>query len=143
MIRHWFNTQHARKGNPHWTWAAAVVIFLLIAWLSSAPKLPTGGEEVAAPSAQAVSRQRAFRGRQRRPSWAAARCATAAEPVWEGIYEAPKNVRLDSDAAIANHAQEIAIQAGYSHAMPPGNVTEMTDDERALIVAWYREASAR
>ena len=29
------------------------------------------------------------------------------------------------------------------HAMPPGNVTEMTDDERALIVAWYREASAR
>ena len=21
IIRHWFNTRHARKGNPHWTWA--------------------------------------------------------------------------------------------------------------------------
>ena len=33
LIRHWFNTRHARKGNPHWTWGAAVVIFLVIAWL--------------------------------------------------------------------------------------------------------------
>ncbi len=21
VIRHYFNTRHARKGNPHWTWA--------------------------------------------------------------------------------------------------------------------------
>ena len=34
IIRHWFNTRHARKGNPHWTWGAAVVIFLAIAWRS-------------------------------------------------------------------------------------------------------------
>jgi uncharacterized membrane protein len=26
-IRHWFNTQHARKGNPHWTWAATALLF--------------------------------------------------------------------------------------------------------------------
>jgi len=38
VIRHWFNTHHARKGNPHWTWAVAVVIFIVIAWLSSAGK---------------------------------------------------------------------------------------------------------
>ncbi len=35
IIRHWFNTRHARKGNPHWTWGVAVVIFILIAWLST------------------------------------------------------------------------------------------------------------
>jgi uncharacterized membrane protein len=51
-------------------------------------------------------------------------------------------VHLDSDAAIANHAREIALQAGYSHAMPPGNVTGMTQEERALVVAWYREGSS-
>src|SRR5690606_19356892 len=39
VIRHWFNTRHARRGNPHWTWLAAVVIFLVIAWLSSAPRV--------------------------------------------------------------------------------------------------------
>ena len=59
-------------------------------------------------------------------------CHTA-EPVWEGVYEAPKNVILDNDVAIANWGHEIAIQAGYSHAMPPGNVTEMTAEERAAF----------
>ena len=68
-------------------------------------------------------------------------CHTA-EPVWEGVSEAPKNVILDNDIAVANHAEQIAIQAGYSHAMPPGNVTDMTDDERALLVAWFRESGS-
>ena len=30
-IRHWFNTHHARQGNPHWTWAATAILFLIIA----------------------------------------------------------------------------------------------------------------
>jgi uncharacterized membrane protein len=50
-------------------------------------------------------------------------------------------VHLDSDAAIANHAEQIAIQAGFATAMPPGNVSEITPEERALIVTWYREAT--
>ena len=71
------------------------------------------------------------------------RCAKFqnAEPVWEGVYQAPKNVLLDSDIAIANHAKDIVMQAGYAHAMPPGNVTEMTPEERALLVEWFREGS--
>ena len=53
------------------------------------------------------------------------RCAMchAAEPSYEGIYHAPKGVMLDTDAGIAEHAREIYLQAGRSHAMPPGNVT--------------------
>jgi uncharacterized membrane protein len=51
-------------------------------------------------------------------------------------------VILDNDIAIANHAKDIAIQAGYAHAMPPGNVSEITPEERALLVEWYREGSA-
>jgi uncharacterized membrane protein len=140
IIRHWFNTRHARKGNPHWTWAAAVVIFLLIAWLSSGPKLAGGAETVAAPGSVAFTKSEHF------PAVAlvvATRCPMChtAEPVWPGVAEAPKNVILDNEVAIANHAWEIAMQAGYSHAMPPGNVTEMTPEERALIVAWFREGS--
>ena len=34
------------------------------------------------------------------------------------------------------------MEAGFSHAMPPGNLSGITDDERALIVAWYRSANA-
>ncbi|TKB31472.1 MAG: cysteine desulfurase, partial [Mesorhizobium sp.] len=64
----------------------------------------------------------------------------AAEPSYEGIYHAPKGVMLDTDAGIAEHAGEIYLQAGRSHAMPPANVTQITDKERALLVAWFEGA---
>ncbi|HYD06336.1 MAG TPA: urate hydroxylase PuuD [Reyranella sp.] len=139
IIRHWFNTRHARKGNPHWTWLAAVVIFILIAWLSTAPKLGDAREEVASANAGRFLAAEHFPAARDLILGRCSMCHTA-EPVYEGVLQAPKNVHLDSDAAIANHAHEVAMQAGFSHAMPPGNVTEMTDEERALIVAWFREA---
>ena len=137
-IRHWFNTQHARKGNPHWTWGVAVVIFILIMWLSTGPKLPTGVEDQPSPAAVAMMASPHFEAASQVVQTRCAMCHTAS-PGWPGILQAPKNVILDQPAAIANHAHEIAIQAGYSHAMPPGNVTDMTDEERALLVAWVRE----
>lgn len=143
VIRHYFNTRHARKGNPHWTWAVAVVLFLIIAWLSTAPKLPgSAGEEVASRAAEPFLAASHFKDASLTVQTRCAMCHTA-EPVWPGIYEAPKNVILDNDIAVANHAKDIAIQAGYSHAMPPGNATEMTVAERALLVEWFREGSGQ
>ena len=139
IIRHWFNTRHARKGNPHWTWAAAVIIFIVIAWLSTAPKLGDAKEEVASATAQRFLAAEHFAAARDVIMGRCSMCHTAA-PVYEGMLEAPKNVHLDSDAAIANHAEQVAMQSGFSHAMPPGNVTEMTAAERALIVQWFREA---
>ena len=68
------------------------------------------------------------------------RCAMchAVVPGYEGIPYPPKNVVLDT--AIAEHAREIYLQAGRSHAMPPGNVSGITDEERQLIVTWFEEA---
>ena len=60
--------------------------------------------------------------------------------VYEGINRAPKGVMLENDAEIAAHAREIYIQAGRSHAMPPGNITDMTNDERRLVTAWFESA---
>ena len=67
----------------------------------------------------------------------------AAEPVYEGIARPPNGVMLENDAEIAAHAREIYIQAGRSHAMPPGNITDMTPDERKLLVAWFESAVGR
>ena len=33
---------HARKGNPTWTWAGAGILFIVIMWLSTGPKVLTG-----------------------------------------------------------------------------------------------------
>jgi len=36
-IRHYFNSLHARAGNPIWTWLVTALLFLAIIWLSTAP----------------------------------------------------------------------------------------------------------
>ena len=64
----------------------------------------------------------------------------AAEPAYEGLARPPKGVLLETDAEIAMHAREIYIQAGRSHAMPPGNITEVTPEERKVLVAWFESA---
>lgn len=140
LIRHFFNSRHGRKGNPTWVWPLVIVIFILCAWLSSGPKLLTGAETVASPQATLLMQSPHFKAASEVVQGRCSMCHTA-EPVWEGIAEAPRNVILDNDIAIANHAEQVAIQAGYSHAMPAGNVTDMTEDERALLVAWFRDGS--
>jgi uncharacterized membrane protein len=60
----------------------------------------------------------------------------AAEPVWDGIAAAPMGILLDSDDEIKLHAPLIAIAAVRSNAMPPGNITEMTKDERLVLASW-------
>jgi uncharacterized membrane protein len=139
IIRHWFNTRHAKKGNPHWTWGAAVVIFIVIAWLSSAGKPGDAQQDIASASAQPFLAATHFAAVRDVINTRCTECHSAV-PGYEGVYEAPKNVRFDSDAAIANHAEQIAMEAGYSTAMPPGNVSEITPAERALLVEWFREA---
>jgi uncharacterized membrane protein len=141
-IRHWFNTVHARKGEPHWTWLITALLFVAIMWLSTAPKVLTGEDETAlAPTFERFKADQHFAKAAETISTRCSMCH-AAEPAWEGIISAPKGVHLDSENGIAMLAREIYLQAARSHAMPPGNVTEMTPEERRLLVAWYESAVA-
>lgn len=137
-IRHWFNTTHARKGKPTWTWLVTVLIFIVIMWLSTVPKVLTGEEEQASLSTreQTFVQNGHFEAVRDVVQGRCSMCH-AAEPVWEGIARAPKNVKLETDGEIAAHAREIYLQAGRSHAMPPGNITDLSTEERQLLVAWY------
>lgn len=140
-IRHYFNSLHARKGNPTWTWAATAVIFVVIMWLSSAPG--SQREELASLS-PLEERFASAEGFGAVADVVRGRCSMchSAEPFYEGVHRAPKGVHLETDADIAAHAREIYLQAGRSHAMPPGNVTEIEPKERRQIVEWYRAAVA-
>jgi uncharacterized membrane protein len=138
LIRHYFNSVHGRTGNPTWTWLASAILFVIIIWLSTAPRALTGEPKASAGAEKLIASAHFSAVRDT----VLGRCSMchAAEPSYEGIYHAPKGVMLDTDAGIAEHAREIYIQAGRSHAMPPGNVTEITPEERALLVAWYQDA---
>ncbi|MBN9072283.1 MAG: urate hydroxylase PuuD [Rhizobiales bacterium] len=140
LIRHYFNTRHANKGNPTWTWLVAAILFVAIIWLSTVPKLLTGEPQAAlAGEGQKLVASADFPAVRDTIGGRCAMCH-AAEPSWEGIYHAPKGVMLDTDAGIAANAREIYLQAGRSHAMPPANVTQISDKERALLVSWFEGA---
>lgn len=140
-IRHWFNSKHARKGNPHWTWFATVVIFLLIAWLSTAPMRHRPDE--AALNGPALTYASAA-GFDEVVGIVQGRCSMchAAEPSWEGLHWPPKNVVLETPAQIASEAARIAMQSGYTHAMPPANLSYMEPAERDTILRWFKRAQA-
>ena len=142
LIRHYFNTRHAGKGNPTWTWLATAILFVIVMWLSTVPKVLTGDEQKMSAGEQALVASAHFPAVRDTVLGRCSMCHTA-EPVYEGVYQAPKGVALDSDEAIASHAREIYLQAGRSHAMPPGNVTEITPQERQLLVSWFEEAGKK
>jgi uncharacterized membrane protein len=128
VIRHFFNARHEGKGSPWWTWGVAAAGMVAIAWLSAAGPRETTGALPPAPGFTTVA------------DIVASRCSMchAKEPVWAGIAYAPKGIMLDDAERIRISARLIDIHAVRSNAMPPGNVTEMTAQERRMLAAWLK-----
>ncbi len=137
-IRHYFNTRHARGGNPLWTWLATVILFLSIAYLST---LGAGTTNETSSSSLTPLEQRFVSSAKFEAvrDMIAGRCSMchADEPAWDGINIAPKNVKLETDKQIAARARAIYLQAGRSNAMPPANLSFIEPRERQQIVEWY------
>ena len=138
-IRHYFNSMHARSSNPTWTWAITIIIFLVIMWLSTVPKVLDKSFSKMSKHTERFLSSEDFKGVQDVISTRCSMCH-AQEPVYSGVYTAPKKVLLETEEQIARYARDIYLQAGRSNAMPPANVSWMEEKERALIVKWYEEA---
>ena len=48
----------------------------------------------------------------------------------------PLGVVLQGEAAIRTNARRIVTQAAHTRAMPMGNVTQITEAERKLLLDW-------
>jgi uncharacterized membrane protein len=129
-IRHFFNERHAGRKEPFWCWwvAAACGVAIVLLSLAGAPEEDAKLAELPATRMQLVETVQT-------------RCAMChtAQPAWPGLAHAPRGVRLDSEAEILRHLSDVRAQAGLSRAMPPGNLTEMTSAERALLRAAQKE----
>ena len=141
-IRHFFNSMHARQGRPHWTWAVTVLLFVLIAWLSTAQMGDTYDEAEARALTPHESHLVATAGFEDAYDAVLGNCSMchAREPVWGNLLWPPKGVVLETEADLARFATPVFLQAGASHAMPPPNAVEMPEEDRHAIVAWYRAA---
>ncbi|MEC7792350.1 MAG: urate hydroxylase PuuD [Pseudomonadota bacterium] len=143
-IRHYFNTMHRTGSGPHWTWGVTVLLMFVIAWLSTARPTETWEEAEARPLTAEEERLAAL------PSFGDAydsvvgNCSMchAREPVWGNMQWAPKGVYLETPGDVARHADQIYVQAGLSHAMPPPNAIQMDPEARRMIIAWVQEARA-
>ncbi len=139
-IRHYFNSIHARKGNPHWTWLLTTLLLIAIMWLSSIKPIAQGDDIAQAPLTATQQKFASAEGFQEVHDIVLGRCSMchAQEPFYDGILWAPKGVLLETEAQIATRAKEIFIQSGITHAMPPANVSFMEEAERDKIAAWFR-----
>ncbi|HWX04902.1 MAG TPA: urate hydroxylase PuuD [Bradyrhizobium sp.] len=127
IIRHFFNERHAGRKSPWWVWGVASAGMVAIGLLSAAGPRDIKAGALAAPATYANVEEIVL-----------SRCSMChgAEPVWAGIVTAPRGILLDDAEHIHRNARLIGRNAAWSSAMPPGNVTEMTGEERARIAAW-------
>jgi uncharacterized membrane protein len=72
-----------------------------------------------------------------------ARCTAchAAKPNFAGFVAPPKNVVLETPDQIKVQAQVIYQQVVVTKAMPIGNLTKITDEERARIADWVGQGA--
>jgi uncharacterized membrane protein len=138
VLRHFFNVRHQGLPSPWWTWGLAAGCGLLIMWLSTlgpAHEMGAPGRRADAGAAASVSFARV-------EDIIISRCSMchAREPVWAGIIVPPKGVLLDTRARIEVQAREISVNAVWSSAMPPSNITGLTADERGTLAAWIADS---
>ncbi|MFW2589359.1 urate hydroxylase PuuD [Sagittula sp. SSi028] len=142
-IRHYFNTMHRTGKGPHWTWLVTVLIMVVIAWLSTVKGMDSFEDSEARALTPYEERFASAEGFDDAYLTVVGNCSMChgREPAWNGLHWPPKGVVLETRADVARHADQIYMQAGRSHAMPPPNAIDMDPQARQQIVTWYRSAT--
>ena len=146
LIRAWFVARHfaANRGGrtPPWTLLAGVLLLLGTAWAlhpKPAPDRGSASPVVATPStATSATLSRHDRMRQILQT----RCVAchAAKPTFPGFPAAPKGLILEDDSQISAKLPLLTLQV-ENRVMPIGNITGMTDEERAELLAWFKDGA--
>ena len=125
LIRHYFNVRHLPRFKAWMLPAAGLALAAIVVATAPAPTAPATAEPVAFAEVEQVIRER---------------CAVchAANPTFAGFTAPPKGVRLDTARDIELHRNLIGQVAVTTRIMPPGNLTQLTEDERALLGRWIQ-----
>jgi uncharacterized membrane protein len=131
-LRVWFVDRHkrAQRGGRTSPWPAVLGLSVLAAAAAALAPRPPAPLAAGRPSADRFAAVRGI---------IAQRCAPchAAVPSQPGFSAPPKGLILDSPEAMRAHAALIVPQL-ETRAMPIGNLTGMSDVERADLLEWIR-----
>jgi uncharacterized membrane protein len=122
-IRHFFNLRHA--GRTRWSILVSAVAAAVL--LAIVVRPDEGGGAPAGPADE-----------QKAIAIVQQRCVPchSQNPTQEGFDAPPAGVVLETRAEIVERADAVEEQAVRTKAMPLGNVTGMTDEERETLGAW-------
>jgi uncharacterized membrane protein len=123
LIRTYFVARH--KGSASLAPIVIAATILLAVAVTLAPQVKTGATaKVTIEEVRRVVQER---------------CTTchSASPSHVAFPAAPAGVMLDTDVQIVAEAERIYQQSVVLRSMPIGNLTAMSDEERALIEAWH------
>jgi uncharacterized membrane protein len=125
-IRHFFNRKH--KGVYAWQYPALGAVLLgVVAWWTQprvVPLPPVEGEVT-------FNRVRAIVGQH------CIQCHSP-QPTFPGYAQPQAGVLLHTPADLVQNAPRLYQQVIVTRIMPLGNLTHMTDQERAVLAAWVK-----
>ncbi len=131
LVRHLLNRADAGDDFNAYSWAAPVAAIALASAITvTAPQTATSSAQVADADALKIVSHHCVSCHSKKPKH-------------PGFAEAPKDIRLENLNDLRQYAHLVRVQAVQSNAMPLGNETRMTNDERAALGAWLQANTRR
>ncbi|HET9239490.1 MAG TPA: urate hydroxylase PuuD [Oligoflexus sp.] len=127
LIRQFFLLKHKRKINWYFPLSGVAIMLAVFIWIAPRPA------SVQAQDAEVPDDARMLALLQTRCTG----CHATQPTLMSG--PPPKAVVFESEADLRKHANTIFIQVVQLKAMPLGNITQMTDEERALVARWFEK----
>ncbi len=131
LVRHYFNMKNQGKSKQGFVLLPiSFVLFFIIAWAAT----PKTEDLSAGPPVPFAQVERIIQDR----------CASchAAKPTSEDFETPPKGVKLETMAQIVREQTRIRQQTVDTDAMPHGNITEMTEEERKMLGRWIAQGAS-
>ncbi|MBN1008060.1 urate hydroxylase PuuD [Amphritea pacifica] len=127
LVRHYFNTRHESQKFV-WTLPAAALGMIALAFVTAPKTAATSTTQVSFTQVKQIIDER---------------CSVchSATPTFAGFTAAPLGVIMDNPQQIQMLAPRIQAQAITTQAMPLGNITQMTQQERDLLGTWIAQGA--
>ena len=135
LVRHYFNLRNKKQYKP-WILPVAAIGMVLLIFYTALPKI-ISNQDNAVLSTEKIS----FVEINNIIKYRCGVCH-AKNPTTEGIASPPKGIVFDSVEDILKNLSIIQAQAIDSDAMPPGNMTGITQQEREKILLWIQQGAS-